>query len=281
MKQSAISLTALVSALLLLSACVSKEPPKTSLSKADKGYFLFPTTTPYKGKDYNIGGELAFPDSAAGPVPVVLLVHSIGGIGYPELRWKKFYLEQGYATFMLDYLAPRNTDRRSRPWPRSGQDVHDAIKVLQTHPGIDKERIAVQGWSNGATIAVLGASVMAGRDEVVFPRGFIMIYGGCGNAKLLSESPVTSEKSAAYRFYVGAEDAPVVPERCKAAAERLSEAGIDAQANIYPGVYHSFDGNKSYSSSSPYGTLTGRPNAKITETVQQDAIAFLRKVFGR
>lgn len=268
-------------AAISLSACVTSGPPKTSLSVADKGYFSFPTSTSYKGTNYNIGGDLTFPDNTSGPVPLMLLVHSIAGIERSELRWKQLYLDQGYAVFMLDYLAPRNTSRHQRPWPRSGRDVHDAIKVLQTHPRIDTSKIVVQGWSNGGSITVSAASVMAGRSDTVYPRGFITLYGGCVNATFLAEGGAKNEKQAAYRFYVGAEDAPVGPKNCETAAEQLSAVGIDAKAYLYPGVYHGFDGNKSYSSSSPYGTLTGRPNSEITEVVQADALAFLRQIFGR
>lgn len=267
-------------AAISLSACVTSGPPKTSLTVADKGYFSFPTSTSYKGKNYNIGGDLTFPDNASGPVPLMLLVHSIGGINYSELRWKRLYLDQGYAVFMLDYLAPRLTDRNERPWPRSGRDVQDAIKVLQTHPRIDKNKIVVQGWSNGGSLTVSAASVMAGRNDTVYPRAFITLYGGCVNATFLAEGAARNEKSAAYRFYVGAEDTPVSPNNCETAAEQLGKAGIDAKAHVYPGVYHSFDGDRSYSSSSPWGTLTGRPNSEITKVVQADALAFLRQIFG-
>lgn len=260
-----------------LAACRTAGPSRATLAPGDSGYFKFPTTMKWQGRRVDIGGTLTFPDGAAGPVPVVVLVHSGDGVDYSERQWENLYLGEGYAVFMLDYMAPRSVTGNSRKWPRSGMDVYDALKVLATHPRIDSMRIAVQGFSNGGTVAASSVSILSGRDDVPKPRAFIMTYGGCVAATRLQF--LTNLENTSFLFLVGAQDQTVLPIHCKTVAEDFAEKGIEAKAILFPGVYHGFDDVETKTVSTRYGVQVMRPDRDATQRSYDEATALLKRVF--
>lgn len=173
----------------LLSVCVAMvvsfsalgDTVKNSLKDGSDGYFKFPTSYIHQGKKVDIGGTLTFPEKQNQKVPLVVIVHSSDGVTFEEYRWDEFWLSNGYATFMLDFMSPRITSiNDSSTWPRNGADVHDALKVLATHPQIDTDRVAIQGHSNGATVAADSASKVRTEPffswpaDKIIPKAFIL-----------------------------------------------------------------------------------------------------------
>ena len=264
----------------LLSGCQIGGPPKASLAASETGYFSFPTTTPWNGRNTPIGGTLSLPDDGAGPFSTIVLVHSGDGIDYSETQWERHYLRHGYAVFMLDYMAPRGVGRaNTRRYPRGGYDVVDAVKVLSTHPRLDKDRFAVQGFSNGGTVTAASVTIFEGEDEVPTPRAFILTYGGCSQIGRLSIGTRMPE-DATYLFLVGSEDKTVIPESCVRAAKLLNERNVDATAILFPGVYHGFDDIESKVVSTKWGTQVMQPDSAATEASYREALAALKRAFN-
>lgn len=251
---------------------------KSVLSAEDKGRFSFPTTVAWKGNKTNIRGTLEFPANPSGRVPLVVVVHSTDGIDAAETGWASFWRNQGYATFLLDYMAPRNADQNGRDIPRSPQDIADALKVLATHPRIDTGRVAVQGLSNGATMAV-GASGLigskAGRIGIA-PKAYIMLYGGCSyNLK--------ADKifDAAYLFMVGDKDTLIPASLCTAKEELIANHGNDVRTIVFPDAYHGFDGNTAKEfQDRRFGNVVVQPNRTARNRARIEAGALLKRVFS-
>ncbi len=251
---------------------------KSSLTADDEGRFSFPTTVAWKGQKTNIRGTLEFPQNVTGRVPLVVIVHSADGIDAAEQGWASYWRDQGYATFLLDYMAPRNADRNGRVIPRSPYDVADALTVLATHPRIDTKRVAVQGLSNGATMTVSSAglvSSMAHRIGIM-PRAFIMLYGGCHFNLMADSMP-----DAAYLFMVGEKDTLIPASLCMAKEELTAKHGKDVRAVVFPGAHHGFDGTavKDFQHRR-FGHVVMQPNRSARDQARAEANALLKRVFA-
>lgn len=256
---------------------------KSTLAEGDDGYFKFPTTYIYEGQKIDIGGTLTFPGGASGKTPLVVIVHSADGVTTEETRWKDFWLAKGYATFMLDYMAPRGISaNNSSAWPRDGEDVQDALIVLATHPRIDTDRVAIQGHSTGATAAgnsagkIRSTPFMNWPADKIIPKAYILLYGGCAGVMM---PPTARIKGTATLYLIGSEDEAARPDACKLNADSQKSQGADIKAVIFPGVYHKFDGDKIFRTSTKFGVIDMRPNSEAFEMAKQEAASLLARVF--
>jgi dienelactone hydrolase len=251
---------------------------KSSLTAEDEGRFSFPTTVPWRGRKVNIRGRLEFPEKASGKVPLVMVVHSTDGINAAETRWAKFWREQGYASFLLDYMQPRNVSSNSRNIPRSPYDVADALKVLATHPRIDTGRVAIQGLSNGATIAVSSGSLLDSMSDRVgiAPKAYIMMYGGCHYNLMPGTMP-----DAAYLFMVGGNDSLIPASMCRAKEDLAKNSGKDVRTVVFPGAHHGFDGDETKDfQHRRFGHVVMAPNSGATKQARAEAHKMLQRVFA-
>ena len=265
-------------------AATAETPPtgsadlKYHLKAEDEGRFSFATTDPWKGDKNNIRGTLEFPADAAGRIPLVVVVPSADGIDAAEKGWASYWRNQGYASFLLDYMAPRNADPNGRDIPRSPQDIADALKVLATHPRIDTGRVAVQGLSNGAAMTVGSGSLigsLAGSIGIV-PRAYIMLYGGCDYNLRARNMP-----DAAYLFMVGEKDTLIPAARCIALEKLTAPYGKDVRTIVFPGAHHGFDGSTVRNfKDRRFGDVVIKPNRTARNRARVEAGALLKRVFA-
>jgi dienelactone hydrolase len=253
---------------------------KSKLRAEDEGGFSFRTTAPWKGNKTNIRGTLEFPANAPGRVPLVMVVHSADGIDAAERGWVSFWHQQGYATFLLDYMTPRNAGPNADPnggdIPNSPQDIADALKVLATHPRIDTGRVAVQGLSHGATMTVGSGGLIRAKRIGIAPKAYIMLYGGC-NYNLVANK-ITD---AAYLFMVGDKDTLIPASLCTAKEELGAKHGKDVRTVIFPGAYHGFDGNAVKDiKDRRFGHVVMKPNRTARNQARIEAGALLKRVFS-
>lgn len=102
-----------------------------------------------------ISGVFTRPANAAGNVPVMVIMHSSGGINETTWEWSKFFLDMGVATFVVDSFKPRGIqystlDQSVLNYGASLADSLMALKVVSEQPGVDPKRIGVIGFSRGA-----------------------------------------------------------------------------------------------------------------------------------
>lgn len=177
------------------------------------------------------------------PVPVVIGLHGCGGlittkgeIAVREADWAERWVAAGYGVLLVDSFNGRgyrevcslpDRERKIVPADRA-VDAAAAVTWLATRPGVDRDRIALVGWSHGAMSALWAAGGgAAGGIKTV-----IAFYPGC-RAVLQSSGwaarvPLT--------MLVGALDDWTAPGPCRELAGRPNVRVVE-----YPGAYHGFD----------------------------------------
>jgi dienelactone hydrolase len=225
-----------------------------------EGTYAFATWTPKtlgdlmqgnrSGESVNITGRLFLPPGQD-KAPAVVLVHGSGGT-YPALFefWPKVFGSAGMATFVLDMFAPRGVastaeDQSQVPFSADVADVFAALKLVATHPRIDRERIAIMGFSRGGT-ATLRAAVNRLANSQKLPDGlryaaFIPAYaGGClGGFRLIARPGVFGK--APILFIHGTADDYTAIEPCKDYADKIRAAGTPVEFAAIEGAHHKFD----------------------------------------
>ena len=107
-------------------------------------------------------GHLLMPKNVEGVVPCVIACH--GSMGWRTHHHEHIdcWLEAGIAVFRLHCFDARNiqsivTDQMMVTHGMMLADAFAALNLLQSHPQIDGERIAISGWSLGGTVALYAA----------------------------------------------------------------------------------------------------------------------------
>ncbi len=198
-----------------------------------------------------IWGTLNFPENAPDKnVPVVVIMHGMGGINIWEEHWMNTFNSMGLATFMVDSNWPRRKCKKTfkKAIPNCN-DVHKgitrivdarrALELLSKHPRIDPARIGCLGSSLGG-IGCLYQSVkrfqkMWGAPGLEFAAS-VPMYPVC-NFKYEEDDVMSDEP---IRIHIGDLDEYGSAESCIKYVERLRLKGKDITVTVYPGVHHSF-----------------------------------------
>ena len=219
-------------------------------------------------------GELHRP-SGDGPFPAVVLLHPCRSQLpiEPERRDAERYTALGYAVLAVDSLGARGVSDGCAGGGASVDGVMDAYGALMhlaSLPFIDPERIAVVGYSFGASIAL--SAVEFDGPERLFDRQFIAAA---------AYSPTCPEKLAASVptvILAGALDEWSPVRFCQQMMSRRSGLGAPMKLVVYPDARHAFNlplpPRRSYGYRLEYSESAD--HAAWTETA-----ALLRQAFGR
>jgi len=166
--------------------------------------------------------------------------------------WGQFWSLQGYHALMVDGFGPRGYAQgfpagsyERRP-PELNEvtirplDAYGALGWLRRRNDVLAERIALHGWSNGAS-ATLAAMAAGTSITPSSGQGFtaaIAYYPACG---LKGQFENGLKPYAPVRVFHGTADEEVSFRRCREVVERGQAAGGDIQIRIYPGAAHGFD----------------------------------------
>ena len=202
-------------------------------------------------KARTVWGTLNFPANAPDKnVPVVVVLHGMGGIHDSAEYWLSALNSMGLATFMVDSNWPRRKCKKifKKAIPNCS-DVHKgitrivdarrALELLSKHPRIDPARIGCLGSSLGG-IGCLYQSVkrfqkMWGAPGLEFAAS-VPMYPVC-NFKYEEDDVMSDEP---IRIHIGDLDEYGSAESCIKYVERLRLKGKDITVTVYPGVHHSF-----------------------------------------
>jgi dienelactone hydrolase len=247
---------AAVLAALLAGACAPATPRKApvALGSDDTGRLRFSTVGTIERVDASrlaradnsvgLTGELRVPDGS-GPFPTVVLMHGCGGLGNAEGGWVAPLAAAGYATFVVDSFTGRGlrevcTSSRALLSVQRLPDAYGALRLLATHPRVDRRRIALMGFSHGGSVTLFSATAWAteeyGREAAAAFAAFLPFYPGCN-----SDFPERRAVSAPLRVHIGELDdwTPAAP--CRELVALLKAGGFDADITVYPDAHHSFD----------------------------------------
>jgi len=205
-------------------------------------------------KTKTIWGTLNFPANAPDKnVPVVVIMHGMGGIDASEEHWMKVFNSMGLATFMVDSNWARrkckkeNNFKKAIPWCAAVNrgmnriiDGYGALELLSKHPRIDPKRIGCLGISLGARgclyLNVKRFQKMWGTPGLEFAAS-VPMYPPC-NVIFKEDDEITDTP---IRIHVGELDTYFPFDSCVNYAERLRAKGKDVQVKVYPDAHHGFD----------------------------------------
>lgn len=222
-----------------------------------------------------ITGELHRP-AGPGPFPVIVLMPPCGNLSREiEQAEAARYRALGYALFVVDSYGPRGIADGCTGTEAGGSvdlvmDAYGALLHLATLPFIDAERIAIVGYSRGAT-AVL-ASVLYDGPERLFDRGFraaIAYSPACEGA--------IADLGVPTLIFSAGLDEMNPPRWCRTIMQRRRKLGPEPKLVVYGGVNHGFQIDDTprnfYGYQLAYDAAAAR--ASWTETV-----TLLRAAFG-
>jgi len=193
-----------------------------------------------------IWGDLTLAPGGAAKMPAIVMVHGSGGRNASrEGRYAAALGKLGVAIFALDSFGPRgvrNTvrDQRSVSGRTMIGDAFASLRILATHPRIDRRRIGIVGFSKGGTVALETAAPQfvqhyLGGQDLRF-AAHIMFYPWCGlQFRTIRPTP------APLLMLIGGSDDYTGVALCRRYVERMAAAGLAARLVVYPGAPHAFD----------------------------------------
>jgi dienelactone hydrolase len=213
-------------------------------------------------------GYLFRPRAAAAATPAIVMMHgragpysTLAGGRYDEttlskrhLDWGRRWADLGITALLVDGFGPRGFPKgfpiHSYSWRPNAVDeiyvrpgdAYSALAFLAQRPGIDSQRIALQGWSNGgsATLAAMNEDIRAQFDPgrgLMF-KAAVAFYPAC---EMHRHFELGYTAYAPVRVYSGSADEEVSALRCQRLIERAADAGIDAAIAVFDGATHGFD----------------------------------------
>lgn len=180
-----------------------------------------------------------------GPFGAVVAMHGCGGLfkeknGKPSKKmvdWARRLNRAGYAVVFPDSFASRDLGSicgiKNRPVSerQRARDARGAAEWLAKQPVIDRQRIAVLGWSNGGT-TTLWTTEPEDRPGAVKFATAISFYPWCRD--ILENT--TWKPATKITILIGGSDDWTPAEPCEVLSQRWGTPIV-----VYDGAYHSFD----------------------------------------
>jgi dienelactone hydrolase len=178
--------------------------------------------------------------------PLMLILHSSGGIHSREWFFARALNDMGVATFVLDSFGPRALTKVYEKKQSFGEweqaiDALTALEVLRSDARIDFTRLGAMGRSLGGQTAVR-LSLQASRDQLP-KKGPVLslalsITPGCTSQQ--QDRRMTSGSQV--RLFLAEKDAAPY-QRCVTYVEKMQASGGDAEFKLYRKTFHTFDGS--------------------------------------
>ena len=236
------------------------------------------------GSSTSLSGILALPKVGKKPFPAVVLIHGTAG---PDDRYdfhRSALLAAGIATFQVDFKSGIFSDAKDRPRSKTFVPfAYSALRALRADPAIDRNRIAVMGFSLGGAITLQLTAADSGDDLLKDNEkgfvGHVAFYPGCKHQAVTYKAT-----GAPLLILTGGKDSYGDGEACGPwvkAFENFSP-GL-ATLKIYPGVHHGFDRQGSWTGYDPAAineTAILEYNSEAAKDARQRAVKFMKKVFG-
>ena len=219
--------------------------------------------------DVKLTGFLYLPDIKEWPGlrPAVVMLHGRSGVFSSNAKkfdattlsartvmWGKFWAARGYIGLYVDTFGPRGYARGFEAGTNNGSrpkeineitvrpfDAYMALKYLRARKDVQKDRVFLQGWSNGGSAALSTMTEKTiGMVNLTAESGFraaIALYPAC--------TPVAKNFGSNYRAYapllllIGTEDEEVSYANCEKLAQGSRKG--DVEFVRYAGATHSYD----------------------------------------
>jgi dienelactone hydrolase len=284
--RSSASLAAVLAAAALSLGCAAQTPH----------YYQFRASTardlefgePKTLRAYSTLDNAVFKPEGDGPFPALVNFHTCGGIdSYRGRYWTQAALEQGYVVLVVDALGPRGlstlcdespfNDKKGVNVYRGVKDAFDAKAHLEKLPFVDRDRIALVGFSWGAMAAILAATDSASAAFGKPFRALASFYPGC--ARPLFQPDIARP----LLVLTGDLDNEVNLPNCVEWLDQAKRTRLPIESRRYPGATHSWDTNRYIRKTTRRGIQVEYvPNAEVTSESRRDLFDFLaRHLEGR
>ncbi|MEW6679071.1 MAG: dienelactone hydrolase family protein [Pseudomonadota bacterium] len=247
-------------------------------------------------------GFALYKPEGPGPFPAVVLQHQCGGLGDWQrkfsntsmLEWARKAVARGYVALLMDSLGPRGVDsvcygfKGGVNWGRGLKDVQQAAGFLRSLDYVDKGRVALAGYSWGATIGLLASSRDA-VDTLGVPGRFdavVAFYPVC-HAKPKSRAPyevIAQNIDRPLLVLMGGQDNETPPQECFDRLEPMKQAGAPIELHLYPEATHCWDCKSldQFRKVDSRGTsVVYRYSEALTNDAEERMFAFFERSFGR
>ncbi|WP_221798157.1 dienelactone hydrolase family protein [Oceanobacter mangrovi] len=190
------------------------------------------------GSEAGIVGALKLP--AASNNPAVILLYGPGGYTYELQDWVELLNKRGIATFMVESTNGRVESYTGLRQLAMIRDAYAALAVLSEHPAIDKNRIALIGFTDAGQAALYSGmkrmKELYGDARYNF-AAIASFYPNCSFQYREDEQMA----GAPVRVFHGEKDNVNAIADCRNYVQRASAAGGKIRLSAYPGAEHAFD----------------------------------------
>jgi dienelactone hydrolase len=202
--------------------------------------------SPARGKPERIWGYLSMPSSGQSKYPLMLVLHSSGGINHRDWFFARTLPTLGIAAFVIDSFGPRSLskvyeNKRSFGDREQAIDALAALAALRQNGRIDLTRVGAMGRSLGGQTAIR-LSLKADRENLPLSGPALQlalaITPGCSSQ--YTDGSLT-RGSEVWFFLADHDMAPY--QRCITYVEKMTAAHGDAHYKLYPDTFHTFDGS--------------------------------------
>jgi len=175
------------------------------------------------------------PDTLDGPIPAVIALHGAGGNVSGMERYASTLAAEGFAVYLLHYFDRTGTESADlqsmkRNFPLWMKTLWDAISFVETQPLVDRERIALLGFSLGAYLSLANSAI----DPRV--RAVVEFFGG-----MPKEMKLFMRRLCPVLILHGEADPTIPVEEAYQLQKLLEKKGIPYEIKIYPAAGHGFE----------------------------------------
>jgi len=219
---------------------------------------VFTSANPFSFKDIitdldnqesqEVFGNLTFPEYASeeDTTKYPLVMGIAGSLGWAEhhLEYLKMYREMGIATFEVNSFKSRQVESTVGTQVEVTTatmvlDSYKAFEKLSVHPRINKEKVAITGWSLGGGVALLSGWLPAKQaiDIDLTFAAHLSIYPPC-----IVEPEILDFTDSPIHILIGELDNWVPADACVDLVSKIRAHGSENIAvTVYENSHHSFD----------------------------------------
>jgi dienelactone hydrolase len=190
--------------------------------------------------------------AGTGPFPAIVLMHQCAGLNQAVLAWTRKAVAHGYAVLLADSLGPRGVKsvcygpKAGVNFFRGARDALQAAEHLRRLSFVDKDRIALVGFSWGAMVGLLASSShYAG--ALGAKAGFAAVaslYPGCFRISPESRPPfdlVNPDIERPLLVLMGEADTETPAWECLEKLAVVKKSGAPVDWHVYSGTTHCWD----------------------------------------
>lgn len=175
------------------------------------------------------------PEAPNAPLPAVVALHGAGGNVAGMEQYAGTLAAHGFAVYLLHYFDRTGTESADkatilRNFPLWMKTLWDAISFVETQPQVDRNRIALLGFSLGAYLSLANSAI----DPRV--KAVVEFFGG-----MPKEMHLFMRRLCPVLILHGEADQTIPVEEAYQLQKLLEKKGIAYEIRIYPGAGHGFE----------------------------------------